>query len=106
MANKYGRDTIILLGGTVHLVTFFLVFLNIPDDAPIAEGTELTAYIKPNSDLAVACGFLLGFSDACFNTQMYSLIGSSYPDDSAPAFALFKFQQSLAAAVGFFYSSH
>lgn len=106
MANKYGRDTIILLGGVLHLITFFLVFLNIPNDAPIAEATEGHGFISPNSNLAVACGFLLGFSDACFNTQMYSLIGSSYPDDSAPAFALYKFQQSLAAGVGFFYSSH
>ncbi|XP_076804774.1 UNC93-like protein MFSD11 [Clavelina lepadiformis] len=103
---RYGRDPVVLLGGFVHLVTFFLIFLNIPDEAPIMKATLDTAYIDPNKDLAIACGFLLGFADACFNTQCYSIIGSTYPKKSAPAFALFKFEQSFAAAVGFFYSSY
>jgi hypothetical protein len=33
------------------------------------------------------------------------ILGQLYPDDSAPAFALYKFSQSFTAAVGFFYSS-
>lgn len=43
--------------------------------------------------LAVSCGLLLGFGDACFNTQCFSILGVMYPEDSAPAFALFKFEQ-------------
>uniref|UniRef100_H2YJY8 UNC93-like protein MFSD11 n=1 Tax=Ciona savignyi TaxID=51511 RepID=H2YJY8_CIOSA len=102
---RYGRDPIVLMGGAIHMVTFLLIFLNIPDLAPLNK-TPDSAYITPNTYLAVACGFLLGFADACFNTQCYSIIGTSYPDNSAPAFALFKFEQSLAAAIGFAYSSH
>nr|XP_002126089.1 UNC93-like protein MFSD11 isoform X1 [Ciona intestinalis] len=102
---RYGRDPVVLLGGVVHLASFFLIFINIPDDAPI-HGTHDQAYIYPNQYLAVSCGFLLGLADACFNTQCYAIIGTCYPDNSAPAFALFKFEQSLAAAIGFFYSSH
>jgi hypothetical protein len=46
-----------------------------------------------------------GFGDACFNTQLYSIIGGLFPNESAPAFAVFKFMQSAAAAISFFYSS-
>lgn len=104
---KYGRDPIILMGGVLHFVAFFLIFLNLPSDAPIAkDGTMNTGYITPISELAIACGFLLGFCDACYNTQCISLIGVTYPNNSAEAFAVFKFMQCLAAAAGFFYSSY
>ena len=104
---RYGRDPIVLLGGICHLAAFMFIFLNIPDNAPISKnGTHDVGYIDPNAALAIACAFLLGFADACFNTQCYSIIGSTYPNSSAAAFALFKFEQSLAAAIGFFYSSY
>ncbi len=32
---KYGRDPIVFFGYIVHMVTFFLIFINIPDQAPI-----------------------------------------------------------------------
>ena len=104
---RYGRDPIILLGGIFHLAAFMLIFLNIPDDAPISKGgAHVDTYITPSTTLAIACAFLLGFADACFNTQCYSIVGGTYPKNSAAAFALFKFEQSLAAAIGFFYSSY
>lgn len=48
---------------------------------------------------------MLGFADACFNTQVYSIIGVIYSDNSASAFALFKFSQSMACAVALLYST-
>ena len=55
--------------------------------------------------VALLCSFLLGFGDACYNTQIYSILGCVYSDNSGPAFALFKMTQSIGAACCFFYSS-
>lgn len=41
------------------------------------------------------CSFLLGLGDSCFNTQLLSILGFLYSEDSAPAFAIFKFVQVL-----------
>ncbi|XP_031696695.1 UNC93-like protein MFSD11 [Anarrhichthys ocellatus] len=50
--------------------------------------------------------FLLGLGDSCFNTQLLSIIGFTFRDNSAPAFAVFKFIQSIMAALAFFYSNY
>lgn len=39
------------------------------------------------------CSFLLGLGDSCFNTQLLSILGFMFHDDSAPAFAAFRFTQ-------------
>jgi len=100
---RYGRDPIIMLGYVVHMISFFLVFINLPFQSSL-QNTFEPAYIESNVYIAMVCSFLLGFADSCFNTQCYSIVGALYPDDSSAAFALFKFFQSLAAAVSFFYS--
>uniref|UniRef100_A0A8C9XMN1 Major facilitator superfamily domain containing 11 n=1 Tax=Sander lucioperca TaxID=283035 RepID=A0A8C9XMN1_SANLU len=93
--NRFGRNPVVLLGLITHYVAFYLIFLNIASDAPIAPepGTDLQAYIDPSVGVALFCSFLLGFGDSCFNTH-------------APAFAVFKFIQSIMAALAFFYSNY
>lgn len=124
--NKWGRDPIVMVGFVLHALAFFLIFINLPDAAPLGK-TNDKAFITTNAVLAIFCSFLLGFGDACFNTQIYSILGSVYADDSASAFAIFKFtqviiinlhpflkliifflcnSQSVAAAACFFYASH
>lgn len=46
--------------------------------------------------IALLCSFLLGLGDSCFNTQLYSILGRVYAEDSMPAFAIFKFVQVTA----------
>uniref|UniRef100_A0A8C0DXP4 UNC93-like protein MFSD11 n=1 Tax=Balaenoptera musculus TaxID=9771 RepID=A0A8C0DXP4_BALMU len=106
--NRFGRNPVVLLGILVHFIAFYLIFLNMPGDAPIApvEGTDSSAYIKPSKEVAIFCSFLLGLGDSCFNTQLLSVLGFLYSEDSAPAFAVFKFVQSICAAVAFFYSNY
>ncbi|XP_045073492.1 UNC93-like protein MFSD11 [Coregonus clupeaformis] len=106
--NRFGRNPVVLLGLITHFVAFYLIFLNIASDAPIApeEGTHLQAYITPSVEVALLCSFLLGLGDSCFNTQLLSIVGFMFREDSAPAFAVFKFVQSIAAALAFFYSNY
>ncbi|KAM3598905.1 uncharacterized protein V6R79_024039 [Siganus canaliculatus] len=111
MLNKcrqFGRNPVVLLGLVTHFVAFYLIFLNIASDAPLApeEGTDLQAFIPPNVEVALLCSFLLGFGDSCFNTQLLSILGSTFRDNSAPAFAVFKFIQSIMAALAFYYSNY
>merc|ERR1719411_1436437 len=81
---KRGRDPIVVLG-------FILSML---------------AYFDPNRYLIIFIAFLLGFSDACFNTQITSILGGVFKEQSSSAFAIFKFMQSLSAAIAFFYSPY
>ncbi|XP_038565954.1 UNC93-like protein MFSD11 [Micropterus salmoides] len=106
--NRFGRNPVVLLGLITHFVAFYLIFLNIASDAPIAPeaGTDLQAYITPSVEVAMLCSFLLGLGDSCFNTQLLSIIGFTFHDNSAPAFAAFKFIQSIMAALAFFYSNY
>uniref|UniRef100_A0A7E4VE86 UNC93-like protein MFSD11 n=1 Tax=Panagrellus redivivus TaxID=6233 RepID=A0A7E4VE86_PANRE len=101
---RLGRITIVLLGSTVHLITFVAVYINFPKDAPLNE-TDETAIIHPSVVIAVACGFFLGFGDACWNTQIFSFLVTRYNDKSTEAFSLFKFFQSLLTCAAFFYGS-
>ena len=68
---KKGRDPIIVVGFIISMISYFLMFLNLPFNANIEE-TKPTdmAYIHSNKYLAVFTAFVLGFSDACFNTQV------------------------------------
>ncbi|XP_078274614.1 UNC93-like protein MFSD11 [Rhinoraja longicauda] len=106
--NQFRRTSAILLGVIAHLLAFYLVFLMIPGDAPIAsaDSSHYKPYLSPSPAVALVSSFLLGLGDSCFNTQLYSIIGILYPDESGPAFGSFKFIQSVSAAVAFGYSNY
>ncbi|XP_075627062.1 UNC93-like protein MFSD11 isoform X3 [Balearica regulorum gibbericeps] len=48
--NRFGRNPIVMLGIVVHFIAFYLIFFNMPNDAPIApmEGTDDVAYMMPS----------------------------------------------------------
>ncbi|KRY78079.1 UNC93-like protein MFSD11 [Trichinella pseudospiralis] len=105
-----GRPVVIILGGIVNVLSFFLIFLFIPSLSPF-QPTDDVAYLLPNEYVAILCSFLLGFGDSCWNTQIYATLGSKYTTESTRAFALFKFFNLLlhqlfvvALAVGDFSS--
>lgn len=103
---RYGRDPIVIAGFVVHILAFGLIFMNLPDNAPLGD-TNLVSYFNPPlAYVAIICSFLLGLGDACFNTQVYSMLGGVFSSQSTAAFALFKFTQSVGAAASFLYSSY
>ncbi|XP_041719033.2 UNC93-like protein MFSD11 [Coregonus clupeaformis] len=106
--NRFRRTSVVFLGMVVHFIAFYLIYLNIPDDAPVVLKTSTLnkPYLTPSISIALLCSFLLGLGDSCFNTQLYSILGRVYAEQSAPAFAIFKFIQSIFAAVAFFYSGY
>lgn len=104
ISGRCGGWPVVLTGLFVHLFAFISIFLNLPNNAPFKD-TDDQAIIKSSPTLAMAGSLALGFGDACFNTQVYSLLGVLFVKESAPAFALFKFCQSVAAAISFSYST-
>ncbi|XP_068435112.1 UNC93-like protein MFSD11 [Clinocottus analis] len=106
--NRFRRTSVVFLGMVVHFVAVYLIFLNIPDDAPVVfdTGTQSQPFLAPSASIALLCSFLLGLGDSCFNTQLYSILGCVYAEHSTPAFAIFKFIQSVFAAAAFFCSGY
>ncbi|TRY62646.1 hypothetical protein TCAL_11960 [Tigriopus californicus] len=106
VTNKVGRFPVVILGTVLQFTSFILMIFNIPNDAPFGDTDSLAIMVPSNKGVALFCSFMLGFGDACYNTQTMSLLGGVYPDRAGPAFAIFKFVQCVAAAVGFLYSNH
>uniref|UniRef100_A0A1I7XGB1 UNC93-like protein MFSD11 n=1 Tax=Heterorhabditis bacteriophora TaxID=37862 RepID=A0A1I7XGB1_HETBA len=102
---KIGRDSIVLFGTTIHLAVFAAIYINFPIEASLKKTDAIGGLMEPNVAVALICGCFLGFGDACWNTQIYSLLCDTYPNKSSQAFALFKFYQSALSCAAFYYSS-
>ncbi|MBN3283807.1 MFS11 protein, partial [Polyodon spathula] len=109
--NQFGDDAKSLIGLSGIFIGVGEILAGLID----REWTENNVHInslyriqtkKRHVEVALLCSFLLGLGDSCFNTQLLSIVGFMFPQDSAPAFAVFKFIQSISAAVAFFYSNY
>lgn len=103
---KWGRDPIVITGFIIHIISYFLVFMNLPDVAVFGDTDQVSYFNPPIPSIAMLCSFLLGLGDACYNTQIYSMLGGVFAKNSAEAFSIFKFSQSVATALSFVYSTH
>lgn len=90
---RCGRDPIVIAGYVIHMVAFLLIFMNLPDDSPFNDTNDISFFDPPQVWIGLACALMLGFGDACFNTQIYSMLGGVFVKNSVGAFALFKFTQ-------------
>ncbi|KYQ90736.1 hypothetical protein DLAC_09373 [Tieghemostelium lacteum] len=95
LSDMFGRKIIIVL--STFLCMGGSIFVYIIYDI-VAEDKKLALYF--------VCAGLMGFSDAGYNTQLYALVGSLYPTRGEPAVAVFKFVQSIATAIAFFYGHY
>lgn len=104
--NRIGRSNIVIAAFLVHVLAILLALMNLPNEAPLGGTTDTSRINPPLEWIALFCAFLLGLGDACLNTQIYSLLGGDFASNSAAAFALFKFTQSVGATASFIYSSY
>lgn len=105
-ATLYGRVINVILGFIFHLFAFFLIYVNLPDLSPLGDTNTTSLLNPPLESIALHSAFLLGLGDACFNTQIYSMIGVAFANKTASALAIFKFTQSIAAAICYIYSTY
>ncbi|KAF7632574.1 hypothetical protein Mgra_00008020 [Meloidogyne graminicola] len=105
-AKFFTRLNIVLIGSFLQLLAFFAIFSSIPGNASLGKTLEEGVLIAPKIWLALLSGFLIGFGDSCWNTQIFAFLISNYSQqESASAFSLFKFYQSLLTFFAFFYAS-
>jgi len=105
---KAGRHPIVILGFILSMTAYALIFINFPAGATLDEvPANMTSIsgLAPSRPIALSTSFLLGFSDACFITQVTSVLGGVWKLQAPAAFGIFKFLQSLASCIGFFYST-
>jgi len=53
----------VLLGAVVHLATFSIIYLNIPNEATLRPTKEASYLGTPSPELAMVCAVLLGNRD-------------------------------------------
>ena len=93
------------MGCSAHILALVVAFLDFPFKSTMEDANE-AAYIDPPCPYFAFLGsFLLGLGDAFFNTQIISILGCIFENNSAAAFAIFKLAQSSMAAVALSYSA-
>ncbi|KAL1457697.1 hypothetical protein WDU94_007895 [Cyamophila willieti] len=98
-----GLSLIMLIGIVSNLLSYGMTYINIPDVAAFGNTWE-SSLIPPNECIAVLCSFLMGLGDCCVHTELYSILGTIYPNESAEVFAVFKFVRCLCTAADFYCS--
>lgn len=102
----YGRSPIVIAGYLVHVFALVLIAMNLPSEASLGPTTNTSVFNPPLQWIALSCAFLLGLGDACFNTQIFSMLGGDFASKSAAAFAIYWFGQSIGSTIAFIYSTY
>ncbi|KAN0029755.1 hypothetical protein ACTA71_007892 [Dictyostelium dimigraforme] len=106
LSDKFGRKVLILIS-TISCIfgTVLICLAGQSKVIPITGNNSIS-----NDEYKILCYFIgsasLGFSDAGFNTQLYSLLGALYPTNGEAAVGVFKFVQSTATAIAFIYGPY
>jgi len=94
LSDHIGRRNLLFLGGLVHVAVYlFLFFYTIPQDI----GHKYIYFIG---------AVMLGIGDGIFNTLLYAVLSSFFPERSEAAFANLKLFQAATTAAGFFYNPY
>ncbi|CAG9837658.1 unnamed protein product [Diabrotica balteata] len=95
-----GRKLLIVIGCSLHSLSFILIFINLPDNSPFAD-TKDAAIIESNTFLAIFCSFLLGLGDCIIGNVIFSLLGTVYSQNAAEAFSVLQFFGGIGSVINF-----
>lgn len=108
LSNKIGRHGVVMCSTVINCILYYLAFISFPFDAATtaAKVAEDNPIIASSLPLTLVMGVLLGLGDGGFNVSIYAALGTVFDSNPAPAFAVFKFVQSLVGAAAFMYCGH
>lgn len=108
LTSKIGRHGVIMCSTVINCCLYYLAFISFPFDAATttASVAEDNPIIPSNIYLTLAMGVMLGLGDGGFNVSIYTALGTIFEEKPAPAFAVFKFVQSMIGAAAFLYCGH
>lgn len=90
---RFGREPIVVIGYLLHMTACILTYLNLPANSSFGDTSDRSIFNPPQIWVALFCALIFGLGDACFNTQIYAVLGGVFVKESVAAFALFKFTQ-------------
>ncbi|KAH7721744.1 Ion channel regulatory protein [Aphelenchoides avenae] len=103
-AARLGRTWVILIGTSLHMFVYLFVFVSFPSEASLRSTYDVGLF-PPNVPMVLVSHYLLGFGDACWNTQIPACLMVNYSKQSAEAFSLFRFFQGTMSCLTFFYGT-
>ncbi|XP_036223710.2 UNC93-like protein MFSD11 isoform X2 [Bactrocera oleae] len=106
MTIRWGRDVFMYLAGVFHLITFIIIFLNIPNESSFGENQAVSIIDPPNFYLAITCSFLYGLGAAFYTVHIYSMLAGAFVAESTAGFGIYKFFQCLGCALAYLYSKY
>ncbi|GMS95133.1 hypothetical protein PENTCL1PPCAC_17308, partial [Pristionchus entomophagus] len=99
---NFGLIYSISIGMVLLSISFFLIYLMIPEMAFVRPTDEPARYIEPTVPLCLLVSFLIGTADACVMTARTVISAVAMPERRDQVFAVSKLYQSLSSAVMFF----
>ncbi|XP_055329537.1 UNC93-like protein MFSD11 isoform X2 [Paramacrobiotus metropolitanus] len=104
-SNRHGRDIFLIAGMITHFVALYLIFLNLPSDAPIHPTSNGSYLGNPNAYLAMFCIAIFGVGDAIWTNQLMAYLGWVYPYKTVAAFGVYQFYCAVVNSAAFWYST-
>lgn len=92
------------LGALLHLISYILILLNIPNDAVLRPTNNQSLYMC-NFNVALFCSFLQGLGNYYIRTKVYDLLLDISESQLRTSVFLENFVTNIFAAVAYFYNS-
>ncbi|XP_065204390.1 UNC93-like protein MFSD11 [Planococcus citri] len=88
-----------------NFLCYIIAFLMLPNNAARSYTDDLPILLLPNW-LLIFGAMLSALGEACLQTEAFDHLGVVYPNDSASAYAVMKFINSVTTAISFYYGEY